>query len=544
MKTIHTIPFRSLLVFLLVSVVIQSCDDHRVPTQPSPSQPNEIPELPGSPASTFYALSDNNTIYELDLRNPQRTGNAIRIETTKPDEKILSIDFRPATGQLFALSDDKVFYSVNISPNRISKPFPVNRKTEVEADLTASTVSFDFNPVTDQIRLVTSKGENVRLDPASGMLDRQSGNPKGVSTPHVGAVAYSNNYSGATSTSLYGIDTAEDRLVQYGNPDAITLQTVGSLGVDIAEVGGFDIIPKSTRTQGREFGVASVRRGESWELDYVNLTTGKLQKLGNLPEGKKIIGIAFPTSVAYAVTKDHKLLAFNPVDFSYSKETIREKPITGIPAGAYILGFDFTVEVFPRLIAIATDNTVYEINTATGAATPFFTLTIVTLDQRKDPEFGVDVEPFYNRLHVVATNWSYRYVTLDLNKTSGSASPLTLKGNPQGLDAMAFSNSQLGLAKSTDTDIYGIDSETATFYKKNPDSNELIKTGGFVGPINKANGFDIGGYTENGYALLTSDGATRFYSISLINGNSFSAFFPYTNIIGLTLGQNVYNKVF
>jgi hypothetical protein len=382
MKTIHTTFLRTSL-FLFVFVVFQSCDDHRIPTEPN--------SLPGLPTSVFYALADNNTVYEMDMREPTKMGNPVGITTLEPNEKLIAIDFRPATGQLIALSDRNVFYTVYIDLNRPSRPsVPINPQTAIKAPAVGPVYGFDFNPVTDQMRVVSNLGENLLLDPRTGLVDPKTGKASGVATPYVGAIAYNNNYSGATNTTLYGIDTKEDKLVRYENADASAVQPVGDIEFDIDEVGGFDISPKSYRSQGREYGIASIRRGSTWELDYVDLTTGKLHKLGDLPTGKKILGIAFPTPVAYGLTKEHKLLAFNPVTFTFTKEYIHEKAITGLPQGVSILGIDFSVEIAPKLVALASNSTTYEINTVTGAATELYKMKNYGLDLTGDPGFHVE----------------------------------------------------------------------------------------------------------------------------------------------------------
>jgi uncharacterized protein (TIGR03382 family) len=52
--------------------------------------------------------------------------------------------------------------------------------------------------------------------------------------------AYSNNFAGTGSTQLYGIDTNLNILVTQAN-SAGTLATVGPVGADLTEIGGFDI---------------------------------------------------------------------------------------------------------------------------------------------------------------------------------------------------------------------------------------------------------------------------------------------------------------
>ncbi|RRA99842.1 DUF4394 domain-containing protein [Larkinella rosea] len=527
MKMIHTIPFRTLCVSLLL-IALQACEDHRAPVNPT-----SFPDLPGS---FFYILTENNLIHELNIKNPKNILNTLQIETRVPGEKIVAIDFRPATGQLYALSNDQSMYSVNVGVTRFARSYPVNRKTEVEADMKARTVAFDFNPVTDRFRLITSKGENVQLDPETGWLDKDNGNPKGLATPNVAAVAYANNYSGATQSTLYGIDPVDDKLVRYENADAGTVQTVGALGLDIAEVGGFDISPK-TRFE-REFGVAAVRFGNSWEFDYVDLTTGKLQKLGNGPENTKIIDIAIPTPVAYAVTKENKLLSLNPAGSVDEEGDIREKTMTGLPQGVSLLGLDFSAEPFPKLYALATNSRIYEINPGTGKATESCRLNL-TLNLTGDPGFGVDFDPYTNLLRVVTTNNFQFSIHVGTGQVT-DLNPLTFNGQAKGLTGLAFTNSQVELTRPEDAVLYGMDGKS--LYRKDLTTNALTKVVDFMDTFDNVNGFDIGGYQEMGYAVMTYNGAYKLYKIDLTTGEMGGSSLAYKNISGFTLGYNIINK--
>jgi hypothetical protein len=106
-------------------------------------------------------------------------------------------------------------------------------------------------------------------------------------------------------------------------PNDGVLKEVGPLGMDISDIGGFDI------ASGSNYAIASVLYNGVWQLVEVNLSTGALTKIGNLPSGK-IIGIAIPTSpVAYAVTSANKLLIFNPMNAGTRVEKDHHRPANG-----------------------------------------------------------------------------------------------------------------------------------------------------------------------------------------------------------------------
>jgi hypothetical protein len=57
----------------------------------------------------------------------------------------------------------------------------------------------------------------------------------------IGAAAYTNNFAGATSTTLFVIDHNTDKLYQQNPPNNGTLVETGSLGINITNANGFDI---------------------------------------------------------------------------------------------------------------------------------------------------------------------------------------------------------------------------------------------------------------------------------------------------------------
>ncbi|MCE7043729.1 DUF4394 domain-containing protein [Dyadobacter sp. CY312] len=486
---------------MLFALAFQACEDHRLP----PAQ-EELPD------QMFYALTDNNTIYELNVRN---TTNVIRTLTVSEglvdNDKLVGIDFRPATGQLYAIGKNSRLYNINL--NNVSKPglaTPIGSMPFGPA-ITASSIAFDFNPTVDRIRFVTNAGQNLRLHPETGALAVTDGNLNGVPNPMVGAVAYTNSFSGTTSTGLYDIDPVANKLYFQKDPNGGVLEEVGSLGMDIADVGGFDIAPWKTPA-GKEYAIASVLFDNKWELDFVDLGTGKLQKLGDLPSGN-IIGIAIPSPVAYALSTDNKLLIFNPLSSNIS---VIEKTIGGLPSGVSIEGIDFR-PADATIYALGNDSKLYTINILTGAATFKSTLSTM-LSGGMDASYGVDFNPFADRLRVVSNTGQ----NLRIDVTTGATTvdgALNIATVSQGVNGAAYTNSNVGLTAGTQTVLFDIDSQTNKLYRQDPpNAGGLVNIGDLGVVIDKANGFDIGGISGKGHALLTVGGSTGLYMINLSTG--------------------------
>jgi hypothetical protein len=93
------------------------------------------------------------------------------------------------------------------------------------------------------------------------------------------ALPIRNNFDGATTTILYNIDARQDVLVIQNPPNAGGLVTVGSLGMNVSTVLGFDILTMG----GRDIGYVAmidVDRGDfrSW-FGTINLNTGMIMPI-------------------------------------------------------------------------------------------------------------------------------------------------------------------------------------------------------------------------------------------------------------------------
>ena len=107
------------------------------------------------PSSIVYAVTADNRLLSF---NSTRTDVFFE---NRPivGEKVFSIDFRPATGQLYALGASGHLYTVNLSNVTL---------TQVGTALVPFG-GFDFDPVTDRIRVAGQNG-NVEVNPNTGAV--------------------------------------------------------------------------------------------------------------------------------------------------------------------------------------------------------------------------------------------------------------------------------------------------------------------------------------------------------------------------------------
>lgn len=222
--------------FAVVMVALTACDKNELQV------PSKSDELATDKArygydggTTFLALAGN------QLDKLSSNGGAVIKSVTltgTQGERILGIDFRPANGKLYGVSDASQIYVIDPETGIATKvgiPFT--------PALATTNVGFDFNPVVDRIRIVGDNGQNLRINPNTGATAGVDGTINGAPGARVAAVAYSNSVAGATSTNLYDLDPATDKLYRQDPPNGGTLVEIGSLRLDISGEGGFDIAP-------------------------------------------------------------------------------------------------------------------------------------------------------------------------------------------------------------------------------------------------------------------------------------------------------------
>lgn len=230
-------------------------------------------------------LDTQNNLVFFDSIAPSTITGTVAVSGLQTNEVLQGIDYRPATNQLYGIGSTSQVYLINQftgAASQVGSPF--------SPSLAGSTFGVDFNPVPDRIRVVSNANQNLRINPSNGVA-LTDGNLAYAATDantdqpaNIAAVAYTNNVAGATSTTLYGIDTALDILVIQNPPNAGTLNTVGDLGVNFSNLAGFDIFTSQ--------GVNTAFASSGSSLFGINLGTGAATSLGVIGNGTNLRDIS------------------------------------------------------------------------------------------------------------------------------------------------------------------------------------------------------------------------------------------------------------
>jgi hypothetical protein len=236
--------------------------------------------IPSNPVAYTVDGSNNLIIFDFTKSDASMSKSITGLQV---GETILGIDMRPLTGQLYALGSSSRLYTINMATGAATAvgagPFdPV---------LKGNSFGFDFNPTVDRIRIVSDMGQNLRANPITGLIAAIDAdlNP---GTPAISAAAYASNFAGATTTTLYDIDHATDKLYKQTPPNDGKLEEVGPLNVDIAATNGFDIGGQSNMAYGL-FTVGSITK-----LYLINLANGTSIPVADAPSGNGLaVGLGF-----------------------------------------------------------------------------------------------------------------------------------------------------------------------------------------------------------------------------------------------------------
>nr|WP_133272708.1 DUF4394 domain-containing protein [Hymenobacter radiodurans] len=112
-------------------------------------------------------------------------------------EQLVDVDFRPATGQLYGFTQSMQLYTIDLGT------FTATLVATIPFTMDSFGYAIDFDPVTDRLRIVSSTGQNLRVNPTDGtVVEDERLNP---STQAIYGVAYTNSTTGATTTDLYAL---------------------------------------------------------------------------------------------------------------------------------------------------------------------------------------------------------------------------------------------------------------------------------------------------------------------------------------------------
>jgi hypothetical protein len=482
--------------------------------------------------SLIYGLTTNNSLVAFSTSGAVVSGPAIT--GLGAGETAVAIDFRPFTGELYALTRDGANVGRLYTVNTVSGAATSVALTGT-LNLTGS-VGMDFNPAANAganaLRIITGSEQNYRItftaSPATVIVDSTINPTNTPSGTNITAVAYANNRSGLPGaggtggTTLYAIDSDTDSLYVVNPPNNGTLVNAQPLGIDINAVGGFDIATLNDRALGL-FDVGGVIG-----LYEVNLTNGAALFLRSLPND--IIDLAitlpvqFPPTLVYAITTTNTLVSFSTDSTNVSSALA----ITGLGAGETVVAIDFR-PLTGALYALTRDGGnvghLYVVDVFSGAATPVSLTGTLTLTGAIGMDFNPIAGSGANALRIVTGDEQNYRVTFSsvLSGTVITDVSLTAAGAiSTNVVAAAYSNNRAGFPFTGGvgtTTLYVLDADLDVLYVQNPPNNgTLTAPKALAIDISTTSGLDIVTGTNRALSLLDGPSGKALYEIDLNSG--------------------------
>ena len=489
-----------------------------------------------------YAVTAGGKLVSFNPGVPGAVSNSVSISGLGSGESIVGIDFRPATGQLFALSNATRIYTIN---TRTGAATAVGGAAFTPA-LNGTNFGFDFNPVPDAIRLVSDADQDLRVSPntgavvgVDGTLAYAMGDPNQGQDPNIVGSAYVLPPLAGSVTTLYGIDSNLNALVTQGSlnsapvsPNTGQLFTVGAgtlgAGIDPNGALGFDI--------SAETGVAlasfNTDGGATTNLFSINLTTGAATLIGPISAGDIILDIAIEVRLpeVFAVTPSNVLVSFNAATPSVINSA---RVIRGLSRNERIIGMDFRPAT-GQLYALSSSNRLYIILFDSSRAVAIRVNRSSNFTQN-GANFGFDFNPVPDLIRLVSDGDQNLRLSPNDGTVAGTDGTIAFaagdpnNGQNPSIVGSAYTNSFPG---ATATTLYGIDSNLNALVTQgtavgvtpavSPNTGQLFTVGSLGAGVTAGApvGFDIASPNNMAFASLTPQGSNRsnFYTVNLATG--------------------------
>lgn len=505
-----------------------------------------------STAQILYGLSSNRLIsFKASL--PGALLSNAPITGVDASMSLSGLDFRPATGELYALGYD--------AASGLARLYTLNTRTGAATAIGTAPVmlqagmgkiGFDFNPTVDRIRVTGSNNANFRMHPVTGMVVATDGALSFAATdrnagrnPSVGAVAYTNSFIGATATTLYNYDDSLNVVTTQVPPNNGTLNTVGSSGI-LVNLGvqntDMDIYTDPATGANRAFLSANnhVSIANFSRLYNLNLSTGRASLIGFIGPNLKVDDIAvliergnqaLTGPLAYALSATNNLLTFD----TWKPDWIRTAvPVTGLTSGQSLVGLDCrpaTGELYGMgYNATSGDAQIYKIDPATAVATPI-SATPVALKAGMG-KVSFDFNPTVDRIRVTGSDGSNFRLHPVTGMLAATDMPLAFAASDVNASAKAsigtgaYTNSRKG---ATTTTLYNYDDVLNILTTQVPPNNGTLNTVGASGiAVNAADPTsDLDIYfdksTGKNMAFLAANTANNYDQLYTVDLNTGSA---------------------
>ena len=257
-----------------------------------------LDEPAGAPRpQTVVAVTADGALITFNAGTPRQIDARLPVTGLAAGERLVGIDYRVARGVLYGLGSTGRLYTLDAASGVAS---PVGSAAPASpVALAGSRFGVDFNPAADRIRVVSDRGQNLRLHPDTGALAVTdpvlTAGTTGAPASNIVGAAYTYNKRDEKLTTNYALDIARGWLLTQGtvegrtpgvSPNTGRLYDVGALGTGPLEDAALDIADLDNTA------LAALRQGGRTRLVALDLASGRATLLGTVGDGRPLAGIA------------------------------------------------------------------------------------------------------------------------------------------------------------------------------------------------------------------------------------------------------------
>src|SRR5947207_6051682 len=190
-----------------------------------------------TPSVAFAVNAAGDALVRFDTTNLASTAS-VTVTGMAAGEVLDGITFRAQTGQFYAVAFNTTTHVAQLGTINLN----TGAFTAIGAAInvgSGTTISLADNPVTDRLTLITDTGVDLSINPNDATFTAQTGITGGID---ISGLAFSNNFKGALSTTLFGIDATNNALVTVDTSTGAVATVGAGLGVgDVTAAGGMVI---------------------------------------------------------------------------------------------------------------------------------------------------------------------------------------------------------------------------------------------------------------------------------------------------------------
>lgn len=172
-------------------------------------------------SSTISNMADAVNLVTFNTNTPGNWTTIGALSGVLPGHSVRTIDWRPSNGIVYAMSTNSSvltetqLYTVNTATAALT---PVGSTFTITGNQSRA-IEMDFNPVTDELRVITRWGQNIRVNPTTGAiasidtnLAYVAGDLSGISPVDIDILGVAHGNDG----TLFGWEFTNDALVRIG----------------------------------------------------------------------------------------------------------------------------------------------------------------------------------------------------------------------------------------------------------------------------------------------------------------------------------------